>query len=144
MQTSASDINLTLQAPAEEMTLSGLITINYNGFTIKKSFTIVISNNSIVKEYSIENLGTTYSFNLNNNGYYESNNKGVDSSFALCKVNITTTVDTEMYVDCINYAESSYDYGILSKIDTELTSDFNPDSADKYHKSFYGLQSPNI
>ena len=48
-----------------------------------------------------------------------------------------------MYVDCINYAESSYDYGLLSKLDKTFTTSATADSTDVF-KSFKNLQSPNV
>ena len=89
--------------------------------------------------YSVENL-YTYGFYLNNNGYYESNNKKVSNSFAMCKVNITAGKACKMYVDCINYAESNYDYGMLSKINTTLSASSSADSSSYLQKNFYGLQ----
>lgn len=81
------------------------------------------------KTWEVEDLNTTYGFALNANNYYESNNKGISNSFALCKVNISCSKNTTMYVDCINYAESSYDYGLLSLLDTELKYNYNADSS---------------
>ena len=86
----------------------------------------------------------SYTFALNSNGYYESNNKGVHNSYALCKVTFNALYDgCSLVVDCISYGENSYDYGILSKIDTTLTSSTDTDSANAA-KSFKGLSSPNV
>ena len=93
--------------------------------------------------YTIENP-YTYGFYLNNNGYYESNNKKVSSSFAMCKVNITAGKACKMYVDCINYAESSWDYGMLSKINTTLSAHYDADSSSYLQKNFSGLQSSYV
>ena len=41
---------------------------------------------------SVENLSTDYGFALNANNYYESNNQGVHSSYALAKVTINVTI----------------------------------------------------
>lgn len=84
--------------------------------------------------------GATYGFTLNSNGYYESTNNGVNNSYALCKVifnNPSTESDT-VVLDCINYAESSHDYGILSNLDTTLTLSNNADSSTNVYKSFSG------
>ena len=51
-----------------------------------------------------------------------------------------------MYVDCINYAESNYDYGILSNLGQKLPYNNNSASSTssvvKY--TFYGKQSSNV
>ena len=93
--------------------------------------------------YVVEPLtGVTYGFVLNANGYYESQNKGVNSSYSLCKVSIISDGNTTLYVDCINYAESNYDYGILSALNTTLSSSSTADST--YFTSFKGKQSASI
>ncbi len=98
----------------------------------------------------VDNISVTkpdsgsYTFALNSNGYYESNNKGVNSSYALCKVTFNALYDgCSLVVDCISYGENNFDYGILSKIDTTLTSSSSADSTN-VAKSFYGLSSPKV
>lgn len=87
----------------------------------------------------------SYTFVLNSNGYYESNNKGVNNSYALCKVTFNALYDgCSLVLDCINYVESNYDFGILSKLDTVLSSSYNVDSTDLIEKSFKGLSNSNV
>lgn len=94
--------------------------------------------------WSIEDVsGASYGFALNSAGYYESKNKGKTSSYAICKVNLDIKSDCKMYVDCINYAESNYDYGLLSNLDKTLTLSHSADTSNVF-KSFKGLQSPNV
>lgn len=88
--------------------------------------------------------GAMYGFEINDNGYHESQNKGVGSSYALCKVKIVTDGTQAVYVDCINYAESTYDYGILSKIDTALSLSIGADSTDKVQHTFSGSHSASV
>ena len=71
-----------------------------------------------VFQYSVNNISSPYGFYLNNNNYYESNNKGKAYTYAVCRVTFTASKATTVYVDCINYAESSFDFGLLSKINT--------------------------
>ena len=73
--------------------------------------------------------GSTYTFVLNSNGYYESNNKGVDSSYALAKVTVISRSSRYIVLDCINYAEASYDYGILSTAGNTLSASTTADTA---------------
>ena len=98
---------------------------------------------SVVPTWNVENVGEPYGFELNGNGYYESTNQGQDDSYALCRVNISAPDSTTMYVDCINFAESSYDYGILSNLDTTL----EQNSTEDYYnvkQSFKDMQSANV
>ena len=75
---------------------------------------------------------------------YESQNKNIGSSAALCKVTIVNPGGLNVYFDCINYGESSYDYGILSKVGSVLSTSSDSDSSSVVHKTFSGSQSPNI
>lgn len=93
--------------------------------------------------YTVDAIsGARYGFAENSNGYYESQNKGVSSSYAICRVNFTATNACDIVFDVINYAESSYDYAIFGKIDTALSLSYSADSV--YQKSFKGLQSASI
>lgn len=93
-----------------------------------------------VKEVS----GATYGFTLNSStGYYVSGNKGKGNSCAICKVVLNVATPCRMYVDCINYAESNYDYGLLSTLDNPLSISASADSSNVF-KSFRGLQSANV
>ena len=87
----------------------------------------------------------SYMFALNSDGYYESNNKGVNNSYALCKVTFNALYDgCSLILDCINYAESSFDFGILSKLDTELNANSSVDSTDLIEKSFKGSSMSSV
>lgn len=74
--------------------------------------------------YTVEtqSRGAGYGFTLDQStGYYTSNNKGVNSSTSLCTVNFDSPVRFLVTIDFINYAEETYDFGVFSKIDTELS-----------------------
>lgn len=86
----------------------------------------------------------TYGFSLNSSGYYESQNAGVDSSYAMCGVLIENASGYHLYVDCINYAESSYDFGLLSALDADLFSLDNSIDSSNVQKSFSGSQSASV
>ena len=88
--------------------------------------------------------GATYGFEMNRKGYYESTNKGVVNSAAVCKLTFDTFGKYHLYLDCINYAESSYDYGILSKLDTALGTTYSDDGTSKTFYSFKSKQSENV
>lgn len=80
--------------------------------------------------YTVEAVsGASYGFSLNSNGYYESGNKGKDSTAAVCKVVFNMATAATVTISVINYAESRYDYGLLSNIDTTLTTSSTADSS---------------
>lgn len=84
------------------------------------------------ESYSVENITTTYGFELNGNGYYESNNAGHSNSAAVCKVNFHMPVSGTITFSVINYAESTYDFGLLSGIDETLSTNYSADSSNVY------------
>lgn len=71
---------------------------------------------------------STYTFTLNANNYYESNNKGVASSYAMGRFTFNVVKEATISVDVINYAESGCDYGIIGKIDQTLNASTSVDS----------------
>ncbi len=93
-------------------------------------------------EYTVEAIdGVTYGFTLNSNEYYESTNKKISSSYSLCKLVFNTTeLNNCLKLECINSGEGSYDFGILSNIDTTLSLNNNIDSTNVYN-SFSGKSS---
>ena len=114
-----------------------VVSLNYTGnFTVYE--TIPESTYEVV---AVENA--SYGFELNDNGYYESKNKGISSSYAICQVNISNAIGRKLYFDCINSGESNYDFGILSKVNTSLSLSNNEDNG-SYFKSFKGQSSTDI
>ena len=86
--------------------------------------------------------GDSYGFELNSNNYYESKNKGVDNSYAICRVKLNLSTKARVIFNCINYAESNYDYGLLGNVDTALTLSASADS--NVAKSFKGSSQSNV
>lgn len=84
-----------------------------------------------------------YGFSLNAAGYYQSENKGVPNSYAIAKIMVHAAEESDITLKCINYAESSNDYGILSALDTELTLSAVADS-ENVQKSFKGSSSSSV
>lgn len=72
--------------------------------------------------------GASYGFELDSDGYYVSKNNGVANSAAVCVVNFNLPVAATVKFFVINYAESGFDYGILGKIDTALSTSNDVDS----------------
>ena len=72
--------------------------------------------------------GASYKFALNSNGYYESANKSVANSAAMCRVKLEITKPCNVIFKCINYAEANYDYGLLGKLDTAMSTSYSDTS----------------
>lgn len=111
-------------------------TITCNAFTAE----------SLVPTWTITSKapGASYGFNLASDGYYTSSNNGVNNSASVCRVNFTNNTGAAYTVkfNCINYAESTFDYGIIGKINTALDTSNTSDST--YTKSFSGSQSSSV
>lgn len=95
-----------------------------------------------VESYSVENLSTTYTFTLNDSGYYESGNNGVNNSWSLCKLSFVMSETGDLEFEIINSGESNYDFGIFSQIDQTLTDSYTEDtSSTLVYKSYKGQSS---
>lgn len=101
-------------------TLSG-ITITDNGVDVTSQFT---QRSDSGASYSVTNVGS-YGFNLNSStGYYTSNNKGVDKSAAVARVDFHVPVAATITFTYINYAEQGYDFGVFGNIDVALSNNY--------------------
>lgn len=105
------------------------ITITDNGVDVTNQFT---QRQDTAESYSVTNISSTYGFELNNNGYYESNNQGHSNSAAVCRIDLHLPVTATVTFSLINYAESTYDYGLLSDVDTDLSTSASADTSDVY------------
>lgn len=97
--------------------------------------------------YTIENISTSYGFELNGNGYYESNNKGVGTSCSLCKVTFNNEKRLLIPISYINSGENNYDYGIFSNVDKELSNGNVDDGAtgsERVFKNCKGESSTDV
>ena len=74
--------------------------------------------------------GATYGFALSGN-YYVSQNKAKESSAAVARVSFYLPVSATIKFYVINYAEETYDYGILGNIDQTLDTTYTKDSTYK-------------
>lgn len=123
----------------------GTVTINVdvNGaedYVFHRKFTVAVFEKMEESTYEVVQAeGSQYGFVLNSNGYYESQNKKIPNSYAICRVNIHNPVGRIMYIDCINYAEMNYDYGMIGKKDTLLQRSNNESD----NNIFYNLKGKN-
>ena len=118
-------------------------TIPYKGSSYQ--VTIVQTANDVkpVTSWDVVSTGT-YPFELNTNGYYESTNKGHDSSYSYATLNYQGFEN--LVLECINSGESNYDYGIISQPDVLLSESIEDDGAtgstNVFH-NFKGQSSTN-
>lgn len=108
--------------------ISGLI-VKDNGVDVTSQFS---QRQDTAESYSVTNISATYGFEVNGNGYYESNNQGHSSSAAVCRVDFHLPVAATITFSVINYAESTYDFGLLSDIDETLSTSSSADSSNVY------------
>lgn len=99
-------------------TISG-ITVKDNGTDVTSQF---VSRQETGASYTVNNVGT-YGFTLSNN-YYVSNNKGVDKTAAVCRVDFHLPVSADITFTYINYAEATYDFGVFGNVDVALSNDY--------------------
>ena len=83
----------------------------------------------VEKQADVTNVSTTYGFALNADGYYESNNKKIANSCALCKVSFNPVEAITLTISYISSGENNYDYGIFGQLDTELANSNADDGA---------------
>lgn len=101
-------------------TISG-ITIKDNNVDVTSQFT---SHSTTSGDYSIATRGS-YGFTLSN-GYYVSQNKGVDKTCAVARISFDLPVASDITFTFINYAEATYDFGVFGNVDVALTTNYYP------------------
>lgn len=93
-------------------------------------------------DYAVQSMpGDAYRFTLQSDGYYERTNGGINNSYAYCKLVFNDHGLNPLVLQCIDQAENSYDFGILSKVDTELGHNYSEDSSSLVYHSFKGESS---
>lgn len=78
--------------------------------------------------YSIDKVapGAEYGFDLDSDGWYVSQNKGIQNSYARCRIHYSVLGTTMITIKLINYAEGNFDFGVVGKLNADLTT-FSPD-----------------
>lgn len=95
--------------------------------------------------YRVVPLGNaTYGFELNDDGYYESQNKGKTNSYAICRIHLNIKQSCDVIFDVINYGEAGYDYGIFGNLNSPLTLSTTADSSSKKKFSTSADSSVNV
>ncbi len=85
---------------------------------------------------------SSYTFAITSGGYLESNNQKKGSTYAYAKLTFDLPIATgNVVISYVNSGESNYDYGTISKIDTDLGMSTNDDSNSLYAGFFKGQSS---
>lgn len=108
-----SDFTLRIEAT------SG-VTATDNGVDVTSQ---LVTKQDTAESYTIDNLGD-YGFELNSSGYYESTNKGISKTAAVCKVDIHVPVAATVTFTYINYSEQGYDFGVFGNTDVPLSTNY--------------------
>lgn len=92
----------------------------------------VLSSSNFVynkETWYVENVsGAQYKFKSIGDDWYESNNKGKNNSYALCKLVINNPSAKNVYMLYVNSGETDYDFGIVSNLNTTLSLSNSADS----------------
>lgn len=86
--------------------------------------------------------GATYGFALNADGYYESQNKGKASSYAICRVNLNVLKNCDIIFNVINNAEANSDFAVFGTLDKNMTLSNNTTTNVK--ETFKGRSSGSV
>ena len=142
----AKTITIPVTAKNVSDTVTVTLTATFGESVQSRTLSIKIKESFKTPSFTVTDVeGASYNFVLNDAGYYESTNKKVINSAALCKLNITDLEDTTKIIfDCINSGEANFDYGMISKINTTLGTTNNEDSASNLFVSFKGQSSTNV
>lgn len=97
------------------------IQVVYDDEVIEKTFTTTVYETMPTNEYFVEDAGETYSFTLNDDGYYYNTNQKVDNSYCMSKITVTTVMD-KITISYQQTSENNYDYAIISKPNQTLVS----------------------
>lgn len=96
------------------------IKVTDNGTDVTSQFVEV---QDTAQTYTVETIGN-YGFALNSSGYYQSENKGISKTAAVCKVNVHVPVAATVTFSFINYAEQGYDFGVFGNLDETLSTNY--------------------
>ena len=138
---------ITFNIVSHETEGTATITVNINGaedYVFSRNFNVTVYEKLIKSTYEVVPIDNVpYGFILNSAGYYESQNKHIQNSYALCRVNISNPMGYPIVLECINYGETNYDYGVIGQKDKQLNRDNNPTEANVFF-NFKGQSTPNV
>ena len=136
---SSTATGVTVQPSSQTVYSGSGATVEIHGASSTSSIVVTDNNTDVTSQlvqktssgysYSVATAsGASYGFALNSNDYYESQNKGVDKSAAVCVVSFHLEAAATITFSYINYAEATYDFGIFGNIDVALNNNYKPAS----------------
>ena len=141
---SATTEAITFDIVSHEIEGTATINVDVNGaedYVFHRTFDVIVYEKIEDSTYEVVPIeDAAYGFTLNSSGYYESQNQKIVNSYAICRVNIHNSIGRIMYLDCINYAEANYDYGIIGKKNVQLARS----NADDGVNAFYSFKGKSI
>ena len=142
----AKTITIPVTAKSVTDTVTVTLSATFKDGVSSSTLSIKIKESFKTPSFTVTDVeGASYNFVLNDAGYYESTNKNIANSAALCKLDITDLEDTtKVMFDCINSSEANYDYGMISKINTALGTTNSEDSASNLFVNFKGQSFTNV
>lgn len=91
---------------------------------------------------NFDNYINLFSFELVD-GWYVSQNAGVADSASIGVIEFNFSKETVIALQCVNNAESGYDYGYVSEVDREFTTDTEPDDSGIFY-TFINQHSDDV
>lgn len=100
-----------------------------------------VPTDEVVGEYPsyILEFANGYPFEFSE-GWYVSGNAEVDVSYSWGKIEFNFAEETVVALECVNYGETTFDYGMISELDTTLEESITEDTSGIFH-SFKGEHS---
>lgn len=93
--------------------------------------------------YSVDPIeGAQYGFEPGEDGFYESQNKGVQNSYSICRINLEVINSCSVTLEVISHGELNFDFMILGKLNSPLILDYVTDG--DCYRNFKGLSSSKI
>lgn len=117
---------------------------DYCQFAVRLNSTAFAAPSAPVSSYYVSYYDTdTYRFNHYDSGWYVSTNRFQTSTYAYAYVGIQANGLDHLYIDCYCCGEATYDYGILSNLDTALVHSNSADTSN-VKQSFKNLSTYTV
>lgn len=141
------EIKLSLEAYQGENKINEAVPYEWSYYDSEKAQWMSLNGPEVIQGAKTDGVSACV---LGDDGYYTINMNKIDYSFSIIKLKYVITGTTNLTLRCINYAESNYDYMLISEISTDETAykfseSYNVDSSDenKARFNFKGQSSTN-
>lgn len=96
------------------------IVVKDNNIDVGSSLVEIPESHNIAQVDSVAGASYGFAQDTQYGNYYKSQNGGVASSAAVCRLNITAETQCVLTVYFINYGEANWDFGIIGNLDSAL------------------------